>query len=246
MAQLKVDRRTAIYMLTLSGIPAMWFSLLFLNDCLLLYRAQAWQQVDAVVQTAEKGSLPEDDGEAHTSRDLTESLAYGYAFNGNEIVAHRYGPFQTWNVGSNLRGLSTGSSITAYVNPDKPHEAVIDRTLRSGFGIVLVLTVLAYVWLAWALLAIFRDERFTRGFMGQLMVFVSALVFVAALLASGDERDTNWWLVAGGFLGGFALGGFSVIMGLWSQKTSATLALIAILFGITTGIIGIVRGGVRG
>jgi hypothetical protein len=177
---------------------------------------------------------------------LKEQLEYEYDFGGHKFVAQRFSVFESWNVGSNLRGLSTGSNIKVYVNPDRPSEAILHRDLRSGFGIVLVLTLLAVLWLGWALLAILRDEKFTRGFLGHTMVFASAMIFAAALIASGNERDTNWWLVAGRFLGGFAVGGVANIAGLWSRQISAVLTLLAILGGLTTGIVGLIRGGVRG
>jgi len=246
MAELKVSRRRAVLLLLLSGIPTIWFSQFFCRESVLLYRAQQWQAVTATIRSVTPGTLPEDDGEGHTLRDLKEQLEYFYDFAGVQYVGEQFSAFESWNVGSNLRGLSTGSNIKVYVNPDRPSEAILHRDLRSGFGIVLVLTLLAVLWLGWALLAILRDEKFTRGFLGHTMVFVSALIFPAALFASGNKRDTNWWLVAGGFLGAFAVGGLANIAGLWSRQISAVLTLLAILGGLTTGIVGLIRGGVRG
>ncbi len=246
MAELKVSRSKAVVLLLLSGIPTIWFSQFFCRESVLLYRAQHWHEVTATIKSAAPGTLPEDDGEGHSTRDLKEQLEYFYDFGGSQYVAQQFSAFASWNVGSNIRALSPGAKTEVYVNPDRPSEALLHRDLRSGFAIVLVLTLLAVLWLGWALLSILRDEKFTRGFLGHTMVFVSALIFTAALAASGNERDINWWLVAGGFLGGFALGGLAVITGMWSQKTSAVLTLVAIFFGITTGIIGIIRGGVPG
>ncbi len=246
MAELKVSRRRAVLLLLLSGIPAIWFSQFFCRESVLLYRAQQWHGVTATIKSAVQGTLPEDDGEGHSTRDLKEELEYFYDFGGSQYTAQQFSAFESWNVDSNLRALNPGAKTEVYVNPDRPSEAILQRDLRSGFAIVLVLTLLAVLWLGWALLAILRDEKFTRGFLGHTMVFVSALIFAAALVASGNERDANWWLVAGGFLGGFAVGGLAHIAGLWSRQISAVLTLLAILGGLTTGIVGLIRGGVRG
>ncbi|WP_157210389.1 DUF3592 domain-containing protein [Turneriella parva] len=243
LARLKIGKKTAIAIILLSGSTALWFGGHFIRDSYQLYRAQNWSEASGVVTHALFDTLPDDDSDGFGPANLRELLQYSYEFDGKTYSSRRYGPFARWNIGSNVAKYEEGQHLNVFVNDHNPSESVVDRRVRSGFWLYLVISTMAIVWFVWGVLAMFRHERFFQAFLGQALMLVSFLAFNFALLASGGARDANWWLVAAGFFGGLILSGLSMIVSLWSATGHAVLFLMAVVGGLVSVIIGVVRGG---
>lgn len=137
-------------------------------------RAQGWQRVDATVLS---GGF-----RTHTGEDSDTYEAWGqyrYEFGGVEYTSTRVslhsasdniGSFQK-DLGSRISDAAvSGRPMAAWVNPENPADAVLDRSLRWGFqvfksvfGLVFGGVGFGVIWGAWRVAPLKEAAREQRG-----------------------------------------------------------------------------------
>lgn len=100
------------------------------------YQAQSWQPVEATIVHVEQVISRGDDSTTYGVEGQ-----YQYEYNGQRYTSNQLNFYSgTDNIGNYQQDLyrkldrvkSNQQTITAYINPDNPNEAVLDRTIRWG------------------------------------------------------------------------------------------------------------------
>lgn len=125
-----------------AGLAVLFF--LTISPFLKSRDAVNWEPVEAVVTTSEVTVSRDSDGTTYNIK-----FAYTYTYGGQNYASDSYG-FVSVGRGNRgpfdeiARNHPVGSTVTAYVNPKAPDQAVVDRTLQSDslfmglFGLVFV------------------------------------------------------------------------------------------------------------
>lgn len=151
-------------LMTLFGLPFAGFGSFMgysaFDDISDAIRMQSWDEVPAQLQDAGYRTSRGDDADTY---EAYASYTYDYGgqnYSGSRVAiaggADNIGSFQR-SLGSRLkRAKQSGQPISVFVNPDKPAEAIVDRSLRGGMigfkSIFIVLfggigfALLIYVW----------------------------------------------------------------------------------------------------
>lgn len=146
----------------IGGLVCLWA--LTVRPTMDWLRAQSWHAVDAVIEKAWLAVIPGDDNDSRKVE-----VRFRYPYHGTTHVGTRHSfSSASSNIGVGgkeqvVESLPPGKTVTCWVNPADPNEAVLDRSLPSqailglffatpfitvgvtGFGI------LARPWLRWSL-----------------------------------------------------------------------------------------------
>jgi hypothetical protein len=112
-----------------------------------------WQRTEATIQTCEITKVREG-----KSWNWQTELAYAYTFDGKLYAGHKWTLFED-DVSTKsqmrraMRDMTPGDTVTCYVNPRDPAQAVLQRRLWSYYGLLLLFWGLAFcAWALWATL----------------------------------------------------------------------------------------------
>lgn len=135
-----------------------WLAILPLFDVM---SAKNWVAVPAHIELAEVITHPGDDdsGESYSLR-----VSYTYSYNENYYRSTRYGFYDAGSDGARgekirqVQALNADAPQTAYVNPDNPFEAVLNRGISwfrtlvvgLGFGGLFLVAGLFIIWTGFA------------------------------------------------------------------------------------------------
>lgn len=239
----KIDRTAAGFILLLSGIPALWLLTEFFADGMLLLRSQSWQETPAFVTKIRSAGKT---GKSYSHTDkygrrifsyarVSDLVEFVYVVDGKTFTSAVFGPFAMWNFGSSLKNFGHGPA-QAFVNPGNAGEAVLDRSVREGFWISLLVTSVLTLWFVWAVMASFFHKRYLRAFWSHALIVLPVGILTVALILSEATRDLRWWLVVGGFLGTPAMIGFGYTLSLWTRHWNLVVAAGMVLgFLVTFG-----------
>lgn len=181
--------------------------------------------------------LPENEEAGHGPGANFERIEYRFTVGETEYISRRYGPFERWNFGKNSIRFHKGTSVTAWFNPQNPHESVLDRAVRSGLISIALISTLFLIWFVYAVLWAVRGKPWLRPFAGHMLLLLPVGIGMGALVASDVERTLDWWLAVGGFLGAIASIGLGVTLSTWFGW-ARFVAVFGMLGGFVTLLIG--------
>lgn len=145
-------------------LEGFWFKLLFslaftsIGIAVLIFEVlpsyfewrqmKSWPEVSAQLQEVKLITNPSDDSETYEA-----TARYSYRYEGRDYSGHRVaifsgsdniGDFQ-WRLNAQLKSaLRNQQSVTAWVNPNQPSEAVLNRDMRWGMLGFLLIFVVAF------------------------------------------------------------------------------------------------------
>ena len=129
---------------TIFGIAGFWLFTAVIIPLSLSRAARHWEEIPCVIMSSEISELPIDEG----PRRFVPVIHYSYQFNGKHYESDRYyfgvsGGSEA-RVKSIQRQYPPGSQARAFIDPNNPTEAVLNREIKiSWLMVCLVIAMIA-------------------------------------------------------------------------------------------------------
>ncbi len=135
---------------TLVGGGFTWY---FVQICSQALNAQSWTEVKARVIDSDVLRSESTDSDGHRSVTYKIDIFYEYEYQGQKYRSSRYDFFTVSSSGSDskrevVRRYRAGKVVDAYVNPDDPSQAVLNRDFSWSYLIGLIPLIFLLVGLA--------------------------------------------------------------------------------------------------
>ncbi|MHC4216543.1 MAG: DUF3592 domain-containing protein, partial [Planctomycetota bacterium] len=133
-----------------------------------MLRSLMWPKVDAKVLSCSVSKVREEQSWNHKT-----DLSYSYEFDGQQYTSSRWSLFDSetttrGQMRKAIRKMKIGDTVTCYVNPKKPEQAILDHQSRSFLGLPMLPILLAFVvFILWATLTDKKEKVLEDELLGE-------------------------------------------------------------------------------